>query len=164
MDFVYDDGGRQAAGYKGLTGDCVIRAIAIATKQDYKKVYKDIKTIMGKGETPRNGVPKKVYTKYLQTLGWIWNPTMKIGSGCKVHLDEKELPKGRLIVRLSKHLSCVVDGVIHDTYNPVREINTVESDTGRALKLGEWRNTNGICSVQKRCVYGYWISESNGQG
>lgn len=31
MTFVYDDGGRSAAGFKGKTGDCVTRAIAIAT-------------------------------------------------------------------------------------------------------------------------------------
>jgi hypothetical protein len=31
MTFVYDDGGRSAAGFKGKTGDCVTRAIAIGT-------------------------------------------------------------------------------------------------------------------------------------
>ena len=31
MDFVFHDGGRAAAGYKGMTGDCVTRSIAIAT-------------------------------------------------------------------------------------------------------------------------------------
>lgn len=30
MLFVYDDGGRAAAGYKGTTGDCACRAVAIA--------------------------------------------------------------------------------------------------------------------------------------
>src|SRR5262245_46562233 len=29
--FVYDDGGRAAAGFKGKAGDCVCRAIALAT-------------------------------------------------------------------------------------------------------------------------------------
>ena len=32
MRFVYDDGGRKAAGYKGDTSDCTVRAIAIATR------------------------------------------------------------------------------------------------------------------------------------
>ena len=31
MPFVVDDGGRADAGYKGQTGDCVCRSIAIAT-------------------------------------------------------------------------------------------------------------------------------------
>ena len=39
MEFVYDDGGRKEAGYKGYTGDCVTRAIAIASGLPYAQVY-----------------------------------------------------------------------------------------------------------------------------
>src|SRR6516165_10226867 len=39
MDFVYSDGGRAAAGYKGRAGDCVVRAIAIAAQKPYQEVY-----------------------------------------------------------------------------------------------------------------------------
>jgi hypothetical protein len=77
----------------------------------------------------RNGVGRTIYGRYLNLLGWDWVPTMQIGSGCRVHLRAEELPKGRLVVRLSRHLTAVVDGVIHDIYNPDRR--------GR------------------RCVYGY---------
>jgi hypothetical protein len=31
----YNDGSREAAGYRGEAGDCVVRAIAIATGMDY---------------------------------------------------------------------------------------------------------------------------------
>lgn len=55
---------------------------------------------------------------------------MTIGSGCKIHLDANELPRGTIIVSLSKHLTCVKDGVIYDTYDCSRD--------------GD------------RCVYGYW--------
>ena len=34
IDYRYDDGGREAAGYRGKTGDCVVRAIAICTGED----------------------------------------------------------------------------------------------------------------------------------
>lgn len=54
-------------------------------------------------------------------IGWKWVPTMQIGQGCKVHLDPNELPSGRLIVSVSKHLTAVLDGVIHDTYDPSRD-------------------------------------------
>ena len=40
--FQYDDGGRKDAGYKGTTGDCGTRAIAIAMQRDYKEVYKEL--------------------------------------------------------------------------------------------------------------------------
>ena len=36
-----NDGGRSAAGYRGKAGDCVVRSIAIASEQSYKKIYKD---------------------------------------------------------------------------------------------------------------------------
>ena len=39
LDFQYNDGGRKEAGYKGDTGDCVVRSIAIASNQPYQIVY-----------------------------------------------------------------------------------------------------------------------------
>lgn len=38
--FQYNDGGRKDAGYKGFTGDCVCRAICIASGLPYQKVYR----------------------------------------------------------------------------------------------------------------------------
>jgi hypothetical protein len=148
--FRYNDGGRAAAGYKGEAGDCVTRAIAIATGQSYRDVYetlahyleryailhrdrtaKDIARGGGRrGTTPRNGISPKIYGPYLKELGWTWTPTMRIGSGCKVHLRADELPGGRLIVHVSKHIVAVLNGVIHDT-----------RDCSRG---------------GRRCVYGYW--------
>jgi hypothetical protein len=40
MKHVYNDGGRKAAGFKGDAGDCVTRAIAIASGRPYAEVYK----------------------------------------------------------------------------------------------------------------------------
>ena len=39
MEFNFNDGGRAKAGYKGRTGDCVTRAVAIAAELPYKQVY-----------------------------------------------------------------------------------------------------------------------------
>jgi len=66
---------------------------------------------------PRTGLRKNTVKEYLRDIGWRWTPTMHIGSGCKVHLRAGELPPGRLIVALSKHLCAVIDGVIHDTHD-----------------------------------------------
>jgi len=144
--FVYSDGGREESGYKGSTGDCVVRSIAIITELPYKLVYKELferakafskgrckvaKSIKKKGASPRNGVNRKVYEKFLFELGFIWVPKMKIGSGCTVHLKKDELPKGRVIASLSKHLVAVIDGIIYDTYDC---------------------SQNGT-----RCVYGYYV-------
>ena len=72
--FVFNDGGRAAAGYKGSTGDCVVRAIAIATGQNYQKVYEGVNQIAGK-KVARTGVPMAVSKKYLTSLGWVWKPS-----------------------------------------------------------------------------------------
>ena len=140
MKWVFNDGGRAEAGYKGFTSDCVCRAISIATGKPYKEVYDLINEYAKKERitkchqtrsSARTGVQIKTERKILSDMGWTWHPTMTIGSGCKVHLDENELPKGRLLVSVSRHLTAVIDGVINDTYDCSREGN--------------------------RCVYGYYI-------
>jgi hypothetical protein len=137
IGYVYDDGGRRAAGFTGDAGDCVVRAIAIATQTDYRLVY-DLVNSLAREERPRtrsrssarDGVWRATYDKILIEMGWTWTPTMGIGTGCTVHLRADELPPGRLAVKLSRHMTAVVDGVVHDTYDPRRD--------GR------------------RCVYGIW--------
>jgi hypothetical protein len=131
MTWVYDDGGREAAGYRGSTGDCVTRAIAIASGLDYREVYRDLFDLKreraeARGTTarsPRFGVSRRLYEPYLFDLGFTWQPLMKIGSGCTVHLTPEELApfSSTLIARLSRHITAVIDGIIHDTYDPSRD-------------------------------------------
>ena len=73
MDFVYNDGGRAAAGYKGRVGDCVVRAIAIATQKPYQDVYDAInvlalaeRTRRGRRSSARSGVGRTTYERYLR--------------------------------------------------------------------------------------------------
>jgi hypothetical protein len=147
MNCVYNDGGRSAAGFKGETSDCVTRAIAIATGKPYQEVYDAINAAgkterIGKRKRGRSraatGVYKSTIRKYLESIGWMWFPTMAIGSGCRVHLRADELPPGRLVVSVSKHLVAVIDGVIHDTHDPSRD--------------------------GTRCVYGYYSRATSGPG
>ena len=144
--FIYNDGGRKAAGWRGNAGDCVVRAISIATGQNYQNVYDKLaelnrahadsrrgrvaRKLRARGASPRDGNFKAVYHPFLLSLGWNWTPTMWLGSGCKVHLRAEELPGGTIIARCSRHLVAVIDGVINDTHDPSR---------------------NGT-----RCVYGYY--------
>lgn len=123
--WVKDDGGRAAAGFKGKARDCVCRAIAIATEVPYREVY-DALTSLSQSErsskrrkrsSADGGVHRVTYQKLLASWGWVWTPTMKVGHGCKVHLRADELPPGRLIARLSRHLASVIDGVVHDNHD-----------------------------------------------
>ncbi len=131
MRFVQNDGGRAAAGHKGEAGDCVCRSIAIATEQPYQVVYdalneaakseRSSKRRKGKRSSAREGVFGPTTRRYMRSLGWTWVSTMHIGQGCKVHLRASELPPGRLVVRVSKHITAVIDGVVHDTHDPSRD-------------------------------------------
>jgi hypothetical protein len=131
LDYQYNDGGRSAAGFKGQTGDCVVRAIAIACELDYGDCYRELRRRMRPtGRTPRHGVPRAVYDDFLADLGWRWVPTMRIGAGCTTHLRASDLPQGEIVVRLSRHLLAVVDHTMQDIYRDDRD--------------------------GTRCVYGYW--------
>lgn len=142
MNWIYNDGGREAAGFKGETSDCVTRSIAIATGLQYKTVY-DALNEAALRERPRNkrhrsnarlGVQIPTIRRFLVGIGWDWTPTMQIGSGCTVHLRADELPSGTLIVSISKHMTAVIDGVVHDNHDPSRD--------------------------GTRCVYGYYSQPS----
>jgi hypothetical protein len=130
-NWIYNDGGRAIAGYKGGIGDCVCRAIAIATERPYQQVYdelnllgsreRDSKRRRGHKSSARDGVYISTIKRYMKSLEWVWQPTMHIGSGCKVHLRSDELPQGRLVVSVSKHTVAVIDGVVHDTHDCTRQ-------------------------------------------
>lgn len=145
LDFNYNDGGRAEAGFKGSAGDCVCRAIAIASGRPYAEIYNRLAEGNGTQRRSKHDSGKRVksandgifttrkwFKDYMVELGFVWVPTMKIGSGCTVHLRAGEIPAGRIICSLSRHYTAVIDGVINDTHDPSREGN--------------------------RCVYGYWVA------
>jgi hypothetical protein len=127
-----DDGGRCGAG--GGDYDCVPRAIAIATGRSYRKVCKELEAATrafvqrrpnsrlsrwikrsrnGRGFDPAYGAWPKIYRPYIESLGWRFTPTKNL----KIRLRADELPSGRLIVGVHRHLVAVINHVIHDTFN-----------------------------------------------
>lgn len=141
IPIVYTDGGRGAAGFKGSTGDCATRAVAVAAELPYREVYDRINDLAKRERTgkrkrtvsnARLGVHRVTMHRLLvDELGATWTPTMTIGSGCQVHVRADELPaKGRLVLNLSKHFAAVIDGVLFDSHDCSRD--------------------------GTRCVYGFW--------
>lgn len=148
LDWIYNDGGRKAAGFKGETRDCGVRALAIAAEIPYQQAlellrsqqkdwvatsrHRHAKTARDRerSTSPMQGTWKQPFDAVLRQLGWEWRPTMRVGSGCVMHMRPSELPQGRIICRLSRHYAAVIDGVLHDTHDCSR---------------------GGT-----RCVYGYW--------
>jgi hypothetical protein len=152
MLFVYDDGGRAAAGYKGRAGDCVVRSVAVASGRPYAEVYAALAAGSGaerksRGRSARNGIhtSRKWFKDYMRSIGFEWTPTMLVGQGCKVHLTYGELPYGRLVVAVSGHYTAVVNGVVRDTHDPQRKTYWYNSAPDK-----------GVARVSERCVYGYW--------
>ena len=136
MQFIYDDGGRAAAGHTPKK-DCVTRSIAIATGKPYQEVYNSIARLShnerrGKHKRgishPSTGVYKATLIKYMNSIGWQW----KSHASCSLaaynlqcsqiscpltRLHMNELPGGRLVVAVSRHLTAVINGVMHDTHD-----------------------------------------------
>ena len=135
MKFNYNDGGRKDAGLRGsFAGDCVIRSIALASGRPYRSVHNDFKKLIANklGYVPEDGVltQKPAFKRYMIDSGFRWNITCRIGSRERVHMTADELPIGRLVLSLSKHYSCVINHVIHDTYDP--------SNDGTRMVYGFW--------------------------
>ena len=150
LGFQHNDGGARAAGYTAKSAnDCVIRAIAVATGLDYKTVQADLmdraRAFADKyaGQT-RNGKPtknariaahyvkknfnvrqrvhKEIYEPMLRELGFQWTPQMDIGTGTTMHVAAGELPTtGTYILKVSRHLTVLIDGVINDTFQCDRD-------------------------------------------
>ena len=92
MKVVIDDGGREAAGYKVRSGDCVASSVAIATQQPYDEVYRAMalanqaartRTKSAGRKTARDGISVKAapFRHYMAGLGWEFVATMGIGTG-----------------------------------------------------------------------------------
>lgn len=141
-EFVPDDGGRAEAGYKP-EGDCVIRAIAVATQGGYIEVRTALETraanyakrysnerAVGIKRSKNGGYNHRhIYSGYLKSIGWQY--TRLKG---RTLLRAGSLPMGRLVVLVHGHALALIDGVIRDTY-----------DSGRGGKVR---------------VQGYWSKET----
>lgn len=115
--YTYNDGGRAASGRKGTTGDCAVRAMAIALNLDYDDCYKELAQANkenGRAKSVRHGVMKDVYQAVLARYDWIWMPAPKF-DGRKARCSD--MPAGTVIARQSRHFVAVVDGVPQDIFN-----------------------------------------------
>ena len=109
MKFIHSTGGRERY-YRGTkVNDCVIRAIAVATNTDYKKVWEDLNDISRHKGYYSNQT--QVYETYLKQLGW-----QKVKTG-RPFPSIHTLKLNRAIVHCRAHLSAIVDGDLHDIWD-----------------------------------------------
>jgi hypothetical protein len=121
MTFKYNDGGRKAAGFKGLTGDCGARAMAIALGLDYKAVYKELAQANadnGRAKSARNGINKNIYSEVLKRYGWVWCSAPKF-AGRKARCSDLT---GTVIAQQAGHYVAVIDGVSNDSWDSTHKM------------------------------------------
>ena len=123
MKYKANDGGRERAGWKGKrAGDCVPRAIAIATGEHYRDIRRRLDTLTnemtgGLHRTTNNGTYPPVYHRYLTDKGF----NLVITKGKYL----KDLPtKGVYIAVLPRHVVTVIDGVANDSYDSTKSKRT----------------------------------------
>ena len=133
IGYRYDDGGRAAAGYRGKTGDCVVRAIAICARQDYRSVYLTMAEHMKANGYAASGnayatrernrkVPRhkgqltarRVQDRVLEAYGF---GKVRLPSGERPTYTEVHRRYGDCIVGTTKHMAAIVDGALRDTFD-----------------------------------------------
>ena len=89
---IYNDGGKSSTGRKGTSGDCGVRAMAIALGLDYDYCY-----------------------KVLKEHGWVWKSAPKF-NGRKAYFND--MPKDKTVIaRMAKHFVAVIDQEIYDIWD-----------------------------------------------
>jgi len=108
-------------------GHSIVRAVAIAAKMEYKQVYDAIaeghQSQKDSGKKPRNPIDgidtkSKWFKKLMFDWGFVWRCCEDKSQVVEVSFDM--LPSGRLVVALSGHYTCVIDGKVNDFFNPFR--------------------------------------------
>ncbi|MDE2802240.1 MAG: hypothetical protein OXK21_05110 [Chloroflexota bacterium] len=133
IGYRYDDGGRAAAGYRGKTGDCVVRAIAICADDDYRAVYLTMAEHMksngyaasGNAYATRERNRKAPRRRGQLTARRVQDRVLEAYGFTKVRLPRGERPSyteahrryGDCIVGTTKHLAAIVDGALRDTFD-----------------------------------------------
>lgn len=115
--FVVDDGGRQAAGFKGKSDDCAVRAVAIAAEMPYRDAQRLIKDFAAKGKQGNRAIARGVYKEDLdaamRSIGWVWRKA-PVFEGRKARYSD--IP-GIAILRMARHYAAVVNGELHDSWD-----------------------------------------------
>lgn len=132
MVYVFNDGGKADTGRKGKSGDCVVRAIAIANNMDYETAYRMVAqeaANYGFKKSARDGIHNIVRDAVLKKLGWVWVSAPKI-AGRKARCADL-LAEGIVIARQARHIVAVNYGIPHDIFDS-----------------------------SNKMIYGYWVKSS----
>lgn len=99
------------------TGDCVIRAIGRASGDGWDKTFDGLVEV---GRRIKSELAwKDCYEKYLAEQGWIKGKQPRKEDGTKYTVAEwcRKHRRGCMVVSVSNHLTCIIDGKCNDIWN-----------------------------------------------
>ena len=101
-----------------LVGDCVKRAITIATGFDYREVSRELNRIKREIGCHSFNEPD-VFKEYMKRHNFskLSFPAIKGKSRMNGERFCESYPRGRYILNMAGHLSCCVNGIIYDTWD-----------------------------------------------
>ena len=117
LTFKHCDGGKADAGLgTARSGDCLIRAIAIAEQQGYRKTKAELNELLhemtgGLERSCNNGTPVPVSHKYLTDRGY------KLTLTPNTYLRDHNFKGRRVIASISRHSMAIVNGQVLDTWD-----------------------------------------------
>ena len=105
------------------TGDCVIRAIAVATGQSWRETYRDLCRIGEiQGDLPNSNM---VWGMYLKQLG---GKQFLLPESCPqcitVRAFAERYPKGTYVIGTGTHAIAVIDGDWYDAFDSAEAVPT----------------------------------------
>src|SRR5215471_10762282 len=68
-----DDGGRNAAGFRGTAGDCMTRSIAIAPRLPYRQVYAQLNEQARRERRPEAGALRRGTASSVKLVDACWS-------------------------------------------------------------------------------------------
>lgn len=106
---------------KNRVGDCVVRALSKALKQDWETTYAGL-TVYG---FMLHDMPNAnwIWGAYLEDEGFIQRVIDKHGK--RIYTVEDfclDHPKGTFILAIDSHVVCVIDGKYYDSWDSGKEI------------------------------------------
>ena len=99
------------------TGDCVIRAIARASGNSWEDTLTGLYQVALRVKSEL--AYKDCYERYLEETGWLKHPQPRKKDGKKYTVAEwcQEHRLKTMVISVSNHLTCVVDGKCNDIWD-----------------------------------------------
>ena len=129
IGYAYDDGGRADAGFRGSTGDCVVRAIAIVTGTPYVDAYRRMAASMRRAgySATGNAYRQKRKPGFRPSLPAFKVQELVIASyglrrlkqprSTRPTYTEAHALHGDCLVGTVKHISAILDGNLRDIFD-----------------------------------------------